>query len=287
MKTEKRSRPESLEMTKSLRLSRCRNAQAAFSLLELTVILGTLSCLLAVLAVGFAGSDSHSKTFQCMNNLRQLSCAWNMYTEDNRGFLVYNPTLASGSTPAWVSGWLDYSASPDNTNTDLLINHAKYPNSAFFGPYFKSADVFKCPADKSVVSIRGQQFPRVRSVSMNNFIGTSASSFTGNTKYRIYSRVEQIKSPAKLFLILDEREDSINEGCFLTDADTRFRVLDFPANYHDGAGNLAFVDGHSEVHKWQDSRTTPPLIPGTFVHTVDAAGDVDADWLDQHASEQK
>jgi prepilin-type processing-associated H-X9-DG protein len=120
---------------------------------------------------------------------------------------------------------------------------------------------------------------------MNSFIGTMAGSFDLATRYRLYSRIEQIKSPANTFLLVDEREDSINEGAFLTAPDTPFRLLDVPANYHDGAANFVFVDGHSEIHKWQDSRTMPPLKIGSFVNTFTASGDVDIDWIDQHATE--
>ena len=124
--------------------------------------------------------------------------------------------------PAWVGGWMDYSSSSDNTNVDLLINHAKYQNSAFFAPYFKTAEAFKCPADKSVMAVRGRQYPRVRSVSMNNFVGMQAASIYTRSKYRIHTRVEQIRFPAKLFTILDEREDSINDGCFNANILCRF-----------------------------------------------------------------
>jgi hypothetical protein len=34
---------------------------------------------------------------------------------------------------------------------------------------------------------------------------------------------------------------------------------DMPASYHVGAGGLSFADGHSEIKRWLDPRTTPPL----------------------------
>jgi prepilin-type processing-associated H-X9-DG protein len=262
-----------------------RNVRA-FTVVELVAVLATLAALAGVFVTSFASTRPHTYTFQCMNNLRQLSSAWRMYADENRGGLVFNSFWLVDSThPSWVGGSLNYSSSSDNTNTDLLINNQKYFYCGYLGPYFKSAAVFKCPADKSVVPIRGQQLPRVRSVSMNSFIGTMAGSFNPATRYRRYSRIEQIKSPSNLFLLVDEREDSINEGAFLTGPDTRFLLLDFPANYHDGAANLVFVDGHSEIHKWQDSRTMPPLKVGSYVNTVTASDDPDIDWIDQHATE--
>ncbi len=36
-------------------------------------------------------------------------------------------------------------------------------------------------------------------------------------------------------------------------------MIDFPASYHNGSGGLSFADGHSEIHKWRDPRTIPPI----------------------------
>jgi hypothetical protein len=33
----------------------------------------------------------------------------------------------------------------------------------------------------------------------------------------------------------------------------------WPASYHNRAGSLNFADGHSEIKRWRDSRTMPPL----------------------------
>jgi len=29
-------------------------------------------------------------------------------------------------------------------------------------------------------------------------------------------------------------------------------IVDYPASYHNGAGGVAFADGHSEIHRWRD-----------------------------------
>jgi len=33
-----------------------------------------------------------------------------------------------------------------------------------------------------------------------------------------------------------------------------------PASYHNGAGGVAFVDGHSEIKKWRGSTVVPVRI---------------------------
>jgi prepilin-type processing-associated H-X9-DG protein len=34
---------------------------------------------------------------------------------------------------------------------------------------------------------------------------------------------------------------------------------DFPGYYHGRAGGLSFADGHSEIRRWKDARTMPPI----------------------------
>ena len=72
-------------------------------------------------------------------------------------------------------------------------------------------------------------------------------------------------SPSGTWVVIDERDESINEGHFLNCMDgiyppnpSQFGLCNLPANYHNGAGGLFFADGHSEIRKWRDPRTTPP-----------------------------
>jgi len=142
--------------------------QPGFTLTELLVVIATLLIVAAMVGTALATTKPNTLAFQCLNNLRQLDLAWKMYSDDNQGKLVYN---SRGGAISWARGFMDRSSTPDNTNTDLLINHARYFDSAFLGPYLKTASVFKCPADNSVVTFGAEQFPRVRSISLNNFMG--------------------------------------------------------------------------------------------------------------------
>jgi prepilin-type processing-associated H-X9-DG protein len=35
--------------------------------------------------------------------------------------------------------------------------------------------------------------------------------------------------------------------------------VNYPASYHNHAVGIAFADGHSEIRKWLDARTMPPV----------------------------
>ena len=85
------------------------------------------------------------------------------------------------------------------------------------------------------------------------------------------------------WVLIDEHPDSINDGFFVIqmigfpDASAA-QLPDFPASYHNGAGGLSFADGHAEIRKWIDPRTTPP-VKQTTVTTVNQANNQDVVWL--------
>jgi len=212
-----------------------------------------------------------------------------MYADDNRGQLVYNrdgqTAGKSAGQEAWVGGWLDFSTSTDNANTDFLINHERYPYAAYLGQYVKTPSVFKCPADKSVAPAGGVTQPRCRSISMNCYVGTESRSWTSPSKYLVCSNITSIAYPTLMYVFLDEREDSINDGWFGSDPDVLYQLIDYPASYHNNACGFSFADGHSEIHKWLDGRTMPVLLKGQLLPlNVNLPGDRDVLWEAQHSA---
>jgi prepilin-type processing-associated H-X9-DG protein len=86
------------------------------------------------------------------------------------------------------------------------------------------------------------------------------------------------------FIFLDEREDSINDGWFATNPDVFGWIVDFPAAYHGSAAGFAFVDGHSEIHRWKDARIMPMLTIGQNLPLNQMVGGPDVPWLAQRSA---
>jgi len=91
---------------------------------------------------------------------------------------------------------------------------------------------------------------------------------------------------------LDEHPDSINDAGWafqMHDPDQRAqaRLIDIPSSYHNGAGSLSFGDGHSEIHRWLDARTQPPIHFTNNVSNVATPNNPDADWLAARVSSRK
>src|SRR6266704_1236646 len=105
--------------------------QRGFTLIELLVVIAIIAILAALLLPALSRARQKTQGIYCMNDNRQLALCWYMYNDDNGGKLSPNRdgTGVGKSMPdaAWAGGWLDFSASTDNTNTEFLVNHDKYP----------------------------------------------------------------------------------------------------------------------------------------------------------------
>ena len=120
---------------------------------------------------------------------------------------------------------------------------------------------------------------------MNCYVGEKSRTWTSPSRYKLCTRMSAVTCPSMLFVFLDEREDSINDGWFASDPDTRWQLVDYPASYHCGAAGFSFADGHAEIHRWKDPRTMPVLKPGQLLPlNVNLPGDVDVLWMAQHAA---
>ncbi len=94
---------------------------SAFTLMDLLVVIGTLSIFTLLLLPALAATKPSSKMAQCLNNQRQLAGAWQMYASDNADLLVANGSAGLN----WISkNSLDWTSSSVNTNAELLTNSA-------------------------------------------------------------------------------------------------------------------------------------------------------------------
>ena len=150
--------------------------------------------------------------------------------------------------------------------------------------------VYKCPGD----NIPSKNGPRIRSYSMNGYVGDSVrrentANYDGPGYRTFLKGSEIIGIPASdLFIFCDESMYSLQDG-FLQISMTKPNWPDVPAAYLKGRNEFAFADGHSEVHKWVTTALTSVPYQLDTVGTVWPAvpgglNNADWVWFTSHAS---
>ena len=206
---------------------RRRGSGRGFTLVELLVVVGVITLLIALLMPLLSGAREQAGRVACMANLRTLTGAWLQYADGHRGRLC-------GAVPRPVGspGFCDWvAAGPDEQSL----------RDGVLWPFVNAAGAYRCPADEVNSS---------HTYLINSWLNGEGPPAPGDSAPA--QTLSRLRNASETFVFLEHLDRG---GC----NDRSFKVppypsedwIDLPAlGLHGRAGLISFADGHVIVWNW-------------------------------------
>ena len=203
--------------------------KAAFTLVELIVVIGIIAMLATLTTAGARAAIDHAHAVQCRNNLRQMAIAANLYALDNRDYLppAYARDYNTYTTTSWETFLWEYDARRSANDSNL----------------------HQCPSFRGNAMWSGDRYTGYNYNS--SYLGGVRAIFDGKIEpdSQLSARLSHVKDPSNCAMFGDGQYES-GANKFMRspfpgpqDAGAGAALGGTQGFRHRGATNVAFVDG--------------------------------------------
>jgi len=223
-----------------------------FTLIELLVVIAIIAILMAILMPVLHRAREQGKRSVCLNNLKQLGLAWNLYADENDEKLVNGAAGFSNQLLSWGDhrnelAWVGVCWHSNYQQGELLPveQQIKEIKKGALWPYCKNVQLYRCPT-----GLRGEMLHYAIMFSMNAVCHAEVQGVPGA---HVKKRTE-IHNPAPAYRLVFIDEGWVTPDAFAVHYRDQQWWDDPPIRHGDGV-TVCFADGHADHYKWKGPET--------------------------------